>query len=224
MAESTHPIRTPPRGHVDDDELHVAEDDRTAETHRDEDAVTYAPQAYTGVVRDRVRWGSVWAGLIAALTVFLILITGAIAIGIQALSPTSGTGTDAGMTSAIVTAAIALIAFFIGGYIAGWTLGGIGRGAGALNGFLVWGLGVGILLILTAFGLGSLFGAAGELFAQFQQFQSFQAQGVDASALITTIQNTAVRAFAGILLPAVFAAFGGFVGAMNTPAPEHLEA
>lgn len=220
MAETAYPSRTRRREHIHDDDLHTADD---VEYREDERVTTGGAQLAAGF-RDRVRWGPIWAGLIAAVTTFLILMTGAIAIGVAVLSPTTGTDTNAGMTSAIVTSVIALIAFFVGGYVAGWTLGGIGKGYGALNGFLVWGLGVGVLLILTAFGLGSLFGAAGELFAQFQQFQSFQVQGVDASQVINAIQNTAIGAFLGMILPAAAAAIGGWVGAMTAPTPQRVEA
>ena len=106
---------------------------------------------------------------------------------------------------------IALLAFFAGGFIAARTADVIGRGYGALNGFLVWALGVVIILALAAFGLGSLFGASGDLFAQYQQMGQPQAD-VDANAAVEGIRNGSIGALIGMLLPAVAAALGGWLG------------
>src|SRR3712207_8759527 len=44
-----------------------------------------------------------------------------------------------------------------------------GRGAGALNGFLVWALAIIAILLLAANGLGQVLGGAGDIFGQLQQ-------------------------------------------------------
>ena len=160
--------------------------------------------------RDRVRWGPIWAGLIAALGVFLLLTTAAIAIGAQAVD--SGASADeSGAASGIASAIIALLAFLVGGYIAARTAGVVGRGYGALNGFLVWALGVVLILALAAFGLGSLFGASGDLFAQYQQMGQPQAD-VDPESVVEGIRNGSIGAFLGMLLPAIAATLGGLFG------------
>jgi hypothetical protein len=161
-------------------------------------------------VRDRVRWGPIWAGLITALATFLLLTVAAVAIGAQAV----GSGADgeaAGMAGGIVSAIIALFAFFIGGFVAARTAGVIGRGYGALNGFLVWALGVVLIVALAAFGLGSLFGASGDLFAQYQQMGQPQPD-VDPNAVVEGIRNGSLGALLGMLLPAIAAAVGGLFG------------
>src|SRR5690348_11098544 len=81
--------------------------------------------------RNRVQWGPVWAGLLSSLASFLILSTLAIAIGLQAL-PIGATNTyvnptAAGITSTVVTIIIALISFFIGGFVASRTMNLPGR-------------------------------------------------------------------------------------------------
>jgi hypothetical protein len=160
--------------------------------------------------RDRVRWGPIWAGLITAIATFILLTVAAVAIGAQAID-SGAEGEDAGMAGGIVSAIIALLAFAIGGFIAARTAGVVGRGYGALNGFLVWALGVVIILALAAFGLGSLFGASGDLFAQYQQMGQPQAD-VDPNAAVEGIRNGSIGAFLGMLLPAIAAAIGGFLG------------
>jgi hypothetical protein len=159
---------------------------------------------------DRVRWGAIWAGLLTAIGTFLLLTTAAVAIGAQAID-SGASGDDAGMAGGIVSAVIALLAFLAGGYVAGKTAGVIGRGYGALNGFLVWALGVVLILALAAFGLGSLFGAAGDLFGQYQQMGQPQPDA-DPNAVIEGIRNGSIGAFLGMLLPAIAATVGGLLG------------
>jgi hypothetical protein len=160
--------------------------------------------------RDRVRWGAIWAGLVTAIATFLLLSTAAVAIGAQVLDVRD---TDqAGMAGGIVSAVIALLAFLAGGFVAGRTAGVVGRGYGALNGFLVWGLGVVLIVALAAFGLGSLFGASGDLFAQYQQMGQPRPEGVDRQEVVEGIRNSSIGAFIGMLLPALAAAGGGLLG------------
>lgn len=160
--------------------------------------------------RDRVRWGAIWAGLVTAIATFLLLTTAAVAVGAQVLD--AGDTQQAGMAGGIVSAIIALLAFLAGGFVAGRTAGVAGRGYGALNGFLVWALGVMLILALAVFGLGSLFGAAGDLFGQYRQMGQPQPQGVDPSQVVQGIRNSSIGAFLGMLLPALAAAAGGLMG------------
>jgi len=115
----------------------------------------------------------------------------------------------------LASAIIALIAFFVGGYVAARASGVVGRGYGALNGFLVWGLGMVVVLALAALGLGSLFGAAGDLFAQYQRMGQPQPEGVDPSSVIDGIRNGSLGAFIAMILPAVAATVGGWLGSRD---------
>ena len=161
--------------------------------------------------RERVRWGAIWAGLLTAIGIFLLLTTAAVAIGAVAVD-SGAEGETASMASGIASAVIALLAFLAGGFVAGRTSGVVGRGYGALNGFLVWALGVVIILGLAAMGLGALFGAAGDLFAQYQQMGSPQPEGVDEATVIDGIRNGSIGAFLGMLAPAIAATVGGLLG------------
>src|SRR5918998_6393381 len=99
----------------------------------DVDADAAAVWAGNGT-QDRVRWGPVWAGLLTALGTFLLLTTAAVAIG--ALAVDSGASADdSSAASGIASAIIALLAFLVGGDIAGRSARVLGRGYGALHGF-----------------------------------------------------------------------------------------
>jgi hypothetical protein len=175
-------------------------------------SINTAERAWLGNgIRDRVRWGPIVAGLVTAVASFLLLTVLAVAIGAQAVD-SGAEGEAAGIGGGIASAVIALLAFFIGGFVAGRTAGVIGREYGALNGFLVWALGVVMILLLAAFGLGSLFGASGDLFAQYQQMGQPQPENVDPNAVVEGIRNGSIGAFIGMLLPAIAAAGGGFLG------------
>src|SRR3954447_6819783 len=67
--------------------------------------------------RDSVRWGPIVAGLVTALTTFLLLSLLAVGIGITAVDPANGATdtTTLGIGSAITGAVIGLVSFFIGG-------------------------------------------------------------------------------------------------------------
>ncbi|HSL76095.1 MAG TPA: hypothetical protein VK867_04055 [Candidatus Limnocylindrales bacterium] len=161
---------------------------------------------------DRVRWGPIWAGLVTSLATFLLLSVAAVAAG--ALAVTAGADAEAaGLGGAIASAVIALVAFFVGGFMASRTATVMQRGYGAVNGFLVWALGLVLILALAAFGLGSLFGAAGDLFAQYQQLGSPSPQGVDPQQAAEGVRNSSLGAFVGMLLPAIAATLGGYIGA-----------
>ena len=163
--------------------------------------------------RDGVRWGPIVAGFVTALTTFLLLSLLAVGIGITAADPASGT-TDAqafGIGSAITAAVIGLFAFFLGGLVAGRTSAAVGRPAGALNGFLVWALGVIVILALGALGLSSILGAAGSIIGQ-SGMPAVNAPAVDAAAAADTLRNSALGAFISLAIPAIAATLGGIVG------------
>jgi hypothetical protein len=167
----------------------------------------------TGYWRDRVRWGPIWAGLLSAISLFLLLSAVAVAIGAQVIQG-GAAAEQAGLGGAIVSGIIALLAFLAGGFIASRSASVMGRGYGALNGFLVWALGVMLILALAAFGLGSLFGASGDLFAQYRSLGSPTPDAnVDPNQVAEGIRNSSLGALVGMLLPAAAATLGGWLGA-----------
>jgi hypothetical protein len=163
--------------------------------------------------RDSVRWGPIFAGLLTALASFLLLSTLALAIGLT-VAPGNADQDQTGAAAGIITAVIGLVSFFIGGLVAGRSAAVGGRGTGALNGFLVWALGMLVVLALAAFGLGQLFGAAGDLFGQYRAIGAPTAD-VDTGQLGDQIRTGAFGAFLGLALPAAAATIGGLLGARS---------
>ena len=164
--------------------------------------------------RDSVRWGPIVAGLVTALTTFLLLSLLGVGIGLTAADPAS-TSTDAqtlGIGGAAVAAVIGLVAFFLGGVVAARTSAAVGRPAGALNGFLVWALGVIVVLVLAALGLSTILGAAGNIVGQ-TGVPSVNAPEVDPNQAADAVRNSALGAFISLALPAIAATLGGLVGA-----------
>ncbi len=164
--------------------------------------------------RDRVRWGPIWGGLVATFAAFLLLET--LAAGLGLVTPSNG-----GM-SAWTTGIIALVAFFVGGWVAEATSAVRGAGAGALNGLMVWALGITLFLLLSLFGLSTLFGALGNVIGQF-----FAAGhtislpgGVNTpttSSVANTTQAAAWGAFFTLLISAIAAALGGWLASRGKP-------
>lgn len=168
------------------------------------------------VARDRVRWGPIWAGLLTTFSLFLLLELLAYALGWLTL----GTGEGAipgGATQrdAWITGIIGLISFFLGGLLTGATAWVRGASAGLINGFCLWALGMVSILTLSALGLGSFFGAAGNVFNQLLAWGrgiNFGALGVSPDQFGGAIRDGALWAFILMALSAVAAMLGGLVG------------
>lgn len=160
--------------------------------------------------RDSTRWGPIWAGLVTALTTFLLLQLLAIGIGIAGIGPNETGG-------AWVSAILGLIAFFLGGLVTGMTSAVRGPVSGLVNGFLVWALGTVVILLLSSLGLGQVFGALGSVVGQVGVLQNIQQGGVNApnvdpSQIASAIRAASIGAFFGLLVAAVAAMVGGLIG------------
>ena len=175
--------------------------------------------------RDSARWGPIWAGLITAITTFLLLQLLAIGLGLVGIGPNE-TG------SAWVPAIIGLIAFFTGGAVAGMTSSVRGAATGFLNGFLVWALGTVLILVLSALGLGQIFGALGSVVGQLGLFGPGGASipgnvpsnvpNVDPAQIANAVRTGAIGAFFGLLISAIAAALGGFLGGRSNEPIGHM--
>ncbi len=170
--------------------------------------------------RDAVRWGPIVAGLLTALGAFVLLSTLLLAIGANTVRVGNAQADEAATGAGIATAIVALLSFLLGGFVAGRTAAVGGRATGLLNGFLVWALGLLVILMLSAFGVGQLFGAAGDLFGQYRAAGAPQPEGVAPAAVAQGLRDAAIPAFLSQLLPAAAAAIGGVLGARD---PEDIE-
>lgn len=111
-----------------------------------------APQveAHASVVTptDRVRWGPILAGLFTALSTLALLGTLGVAVGASTYDygdRASAFGTGAGWWAALS----ALVAFFVGGLIAGRTAVVPGKDNGLLNGAMVWVVAIPLMIYLV---------------------------------------------------------------------------
>lgn len=111
---------------------------------------------------DRVRWGSILAGLFTALTTGILLTLLALALGLAAYDQTS-TARSFGIGSAITAGLIWLIAFGVGGYVAARTAAFAGRSNGLFNGLMVGIVGIPLLLWGLSSVVGGLLGTAGSV-------------------------------------------------------------
>lgn len=107
----------------------------------------------------RVRWGAVFAGLVLAMTIQLILTVAGSAIGLAAWDPSSGKGL--GIGAGIWALLTMLISLFLGGGLSGYGAG-FTKSSGMLHGLLVGAL----ALLFTTWMIGSGIGAiAGTTFS-----------------------------------------------------------
>ncbi len=197
---------------------------RRPEPHLEEEAIPVredkpdlVQKTEVHVGRNTIRWGSIWAGLLTALASFLLLSVLALAIGAQTVDAVGAAGTVVTITG-WATAIIGLIAFFAGGWAAGATSPIRSTIAGLWTGFLVWALGIVLILAFSALGVGQLFGALGDLFTQFRALVVISESSPQVAQLIAdAIASTAFVAFLSILLPAIAATLGGWLGVKTAP-------
>jgi len=162
--------------------------------------------AVGGKRQDPVRWGAVWSGLLVALATFLLVEL--IFFWLDWLTIAGTADTSAGVISAL----IALFAFFVGGLVAGAT--SIWRGAreGMVHGVLVWALGIVGIIFITLFGGGALFGSVASAVADAAQLQRANLPDVELNQAVDDARNGAGWAVLGLLLSLVAAAVGGVLG------------
>ncbi len=169
--------------------------------------------------QDGVRWGPIWAGLLTALTTFILLELMFYAFGWLTLD----IGTDElGAKRWVMTGILALVAFFLGGLVAGATTIWKGLISGLLHGFMVWALGVAAFIALTFFGGSALLGSFGSLAHQVgvgpQQVRSTtHVTNKEADKLAANAKDAAAPAFWGLLLPLASAMTGGLIGSKLWP-------
>lgn len=185
------------------------------ETHvRDESA---HQTVSVGDKRDRVRWGPIWAGVIVALPTFILLELALFALGWLDLGLEGGGGTTA---ASVVTAVLALFAFFLGGLTAGASAMWKGADDGLLTGIIVWALSIVGIIFLTLFGGGALLGPLAETVTQVSQLQQQVASAdpnFQAGEAIDAARSAASWTVLGLGLTVIAAGLGGMVGAKMWP-------
>jgi hypothetical protein len=183
----------------------------TAPRHDDDRRITVRTES-TATRTDRIRWSAVWAGLIVALALYLFLQLALITTGIVDLA-------DATSADAFWSAAAALVAFLVGGVVAGASAVWRDADDGLLHGIVMWAVGVVALVVLAAAGGGVALGTvdASEVFDELT--------GTDASATATSddAEEAAGWALIGLTSALVASAIGATVGAKMWPRRRHDE-
>lgn len=227
----TEEYTVPPEAPVRRDTM-VAQQPRRAPMpgHRDDVEI---PEAYN-LDRDRVRWGPIMAGLVTAVTTLLLLSVLGLAVGLTAVdaeraATEGGIPLGTGIGTAIWGALSALLAFGLGGWVAGHTAAIFDRGWGALNGALVFLVAVPLILFLATAGIGGVLGTLGnyasglnidpariqqqvdQTTGQAQQ-QAGQATPQQVGQAAENARNGAWGALTGLVLGLAASAIGGMAG------------
>lgn len=140
---------------------------------------------------DLIRWGPVFGGLFAALATLISLAVLGIAIGLSTFDANNITGAF-GIGAGVWGALTALLAFLVGGWIAGKAAAFSGRTSGIMNGAMVWFVAIPMLVYLLAGGIGALARTAGGVAGTAVQAGAAAAGGAGAAAA----SNPAVAATA----------------------------
>ena len=158
----------------------------------------------------RSNWGP---GVLAGFLTFLVLELLVFGLGLVAATDRPG---DAGSED-VITGIVGLIAFFVGGYVASMTSGARDERAGLLDGVLVWAFVTILMLLFSSLGVGQFFGALGDVVGQSRALGD-PTTTIDPSQISNTIKSSALGAFLSLLVWALAAAAGGWLGARSGPA------
>lgn len=183
-------------------------------------------------VKNRVQFGPIVAGVLTAIATLLILTVLGLAIGSSALEPRE-VGDGVGAAAAIWGIVSALIAFFLGGWVAAKTAAVAGAGSGLINGLMVGAAILVLILWLTGSGVSAIVGTIGSNLGDItslvteetgstdqaaQEAEAVQADAeeqlaqVDPASAFDTVRDAAWGTLAGLVLPLVAAGAGGLLG------------
>jgi len=170
--------------------------------------------------RDRVRWGPILAGLLTTIATLLLLTLLGLAVGLSAFEPNDAGNSEVGTSAAIWGAASALVAFFLGGWVAAKSAAVDGEASGALNGFLVGAAALALILWLIGTGLGNLIGAVGNNIGDIANLGNANnvtvPDGTDAATVAREnydeARNSAWGTLAGLALALAASTIGGWLG------------
>jgi hypothetical protein len=169
-------------------------------------------EALTGR-RDRIRWGSVWAGLVVSLGIYLVLQLALVSTGAIDLA-------EAQRNDAWLSAGVALLAFLIGGITTGASSLWSGLDDGVLHGIIMWAVGVVALLVLSVVGSGLALGAL-DASGAFEQvgvdLDEGTVDGVETALGAEDAEEAASWVLLGLGAALLAAAIGGAAGAKLWP-------
>ena len=111
---------------------------------------------------DLVRWGPIFAGIFTTLATLIGLTVLGLAIGLETVDAGDQIS-DFGLGAGIWSSISALVAFFLGGFMAARSAAFGGRTSGILNGAMVWIVAIPLMVSLLGSGLNTLLGTVGNV-------------------------------------------------------------
>ncbi len=116
----------------------------------------FAATAWFGTEGMKVSWGGIFAGVLVAMGVSMLLASLGVAIGISAVDPGNTDAGAFGIGAAIWGGAQLLLALFIGGMVATRVGAIIDRTTGFFEGVLVWVVSLILMAYLASSGIASV--------------------------------------------------------------------
>jgi len=163
--------------------------------------------------RDRIRWGPVSAGVVVALSTYLLIQL--VLVTVEAVELANPSANDA-----VWSALAAVAGFFIGGVVVGATSLWRGVDDGVLHGVVLWATGLVALLALSALAGGLALGSIDTT----DVFDDLETQlETDPVAANEDAQEAAGSALAVVTAALAAAALGGAVGAKLWPTVDVID-
>lgn len=162
--------------------------------------------------RDRIRWGPVWAGTVVAVATYLLLEMAL--LGADLLDADVGSAGEL-PDGALLSVLAAVLAFLLGGIVAGASTAWRDVEDGVLHGLLVWAAGIAIFLLLAVLGTGLALGTLGDTIDRVRPGFSDQAQ--EAGGAEDDLEEAAGASALMLGATALTAALGGAVGTKLWP-------
>lgn len=165
---------------------------------------------------DRTRWGPIWGGLITTVSTFLLMEMFVVWVGWLTIS--AGSGGIASTGRAWITWIVTVIAFFLGGLVAALVSPVRGMFARGIDGFLVWGLGVALMIAGSLVGGGLIFGSIGSTIMRITMLTpSHTGTAANLSGIAGDAQTAAFWAFITLITTAAAAVIGSWLGNTRDP-------
>jgi hypothetical protein len=146
----------------------------------------FAATAWFGTEGMKVSWGGVFAGVLVALGVSMLLASLGVAVGISAVDPAATDASTIGVGAALWGGMQLLIALFVGGMVATRVGAIIDRTTGFFEGVLVWVVSLILMAYLATSGIAnvasgalSLLGGATRTFSAVVEGQGAAAEAAD---------------------------------------------
>lgn len=124
-----------------------------------------------------IRWSAIFAGAVAGLATYMLLLLLGIAVGLIAADAAAGAGTAVPIAAAIWSSICTLISAFVGAYVAARMSGLARRTDGVLHGFVAWATVMVLFAWLATTAIGGLLGGAFGLVIQGAQATATTGQG-----------------------------------------------